>query len=68
MCVCVCVCVCVSHNEIYVTNFICSIVEPIEAIPNLGGLGLGATAKPPEPKKKKIKKMGEIELKVLTIQ
>ena len=33
-------------------------MEPIEFIPHPGGLGLGATPKPPEPKTNKIKKPG----------
>ncbi|XP_019849722.1 PREDICTED: G patch domain and KOW motifs-containing protein-like [Amphimedon queenslandica] len=40
------------------------LIEPIEYIPHPGGLGLGATPKPPDPKKKnRIKKPGEIEIK-----
>ena len=42
------------------------LVEPIEFIPHPGGLGLGATPKPPEPKKNRVKKPGEIERKVCT--
>ena len=43
----------------------CSLIEPIEFIPRLGGLGLGATPKAPPPDKKPwIRKPGEVAKKV----
>lgn len=45
-----------------------SLIEPIEYIAHPGGLGLGATPRPPDPKKKaKIKKPGGVEKKVSTV-
>ena len=41
-----------------------SLTEPIEFIPRLGGLGLGATPRAPRETKKRIKKPGEEEHKV----
>ena len=41
-----------------------SLTEPIEFIPRLGGLGLGATPRAPRETKKRIKKPGEEERKV----
>ncbi len=38
--------------------------EPIEFIPRVGGLGLGATPKAPEKKPGRIRKPGETERKV----
>lgn len=41
-------------------------MEPIEFIPRLGGLGLGATPRAPPPDlKRKIRKPGEVEKKVV---
>ena len=43
-----------------------SLIEPIEFIPRIGGLGLGATPRAPPPEKKnRIKKPGEDPKKVL---
>ena len=48
-----------SIHIIYNTSF-CSLTEPIEFIPRVGGLGLGATPRAPPPEKKgRIKKPGE---------
>ena len=46
-------------------NFL-RLIEPIEFIPRIGGLGLGATPRAPPPEKKdRIKKPGEEPKKVL---
>ena len=50
--------------DMYVNSF--SLIEPIEFIPRIGGLGLGATPRAPPPEKKdRIKKPGEEPKKVL---
>ena len=57
------------HSDIIVALYVVnpfSLIEPIEFIPRVGGLGLGATPRAPPPEKKdRIKKPGEEPKKVL---
>ena len=64
VCMSVNVCVCVCDGVM-----VCRLKEPIEFIPHVGGLGLGALPRAAPPKKKNwIKKPGEEAPKVLHTQ